>query len=146
MQKKGYDILSWIFLVVIIVLFSYNIISVNSMGSDFEKSVGNDLQRAIDSGNFSQINEARENMNNFAKDSSPKLLTVNSIKYSLYALGTIYSIIIFILCFRLKTGILEKLIVLIGGIITYGGLAVLTYFFDVRKKFNSIDPGRTPQI
>ncbi|MEA1936728.1 MAG: hypothetical protein U9N04_01280 [Patescibacteria group bacterium] len=146
MEKKSYDILSWIFLVVIVVLFSYNLISISSMSSDFEDKVGNNLQKAIDSGNFSQMDGARENMNNFVKDSSPKLVTSTSIKYSLYALGIIYSIIIFALCFRLKTGTLVKITVLIAGIISYGFFAILIYFFDVRKKFNSMDTRRAPQI
>lgn len=120
---------------IIIALFSYNIISINSTSNNFENSVGNDMQRAIDSGNFSQIEEARENMNNFIKDDPSGLITTNQIKYSLYILGTIYSIIIFILCFRLKTGTLEKLTILIGGIMTYGIAAILIYFFDIRKKF-----------
>jgi hypothetical protein len=54
----------------------------------------------------------------------------------LYVFGGLYSLLIFHLCYKLKTKTSVKLIVLIGGILTYGGLAILTYFFDVRKKFN----------
>ena len=133
MQKKGYDLLSWIFLVVIIVLFTYNLYLVNSIGSDFG---GKNLE-AMNSENISEIREKmNENMDDFAKSQTPKIAMVSLVKYFLYALGAIYSIIIFILCFKLKIGTLEKLIVLIGGILTYGGLALLVYFFDVRKKFD----------
>ena len=137
MQRKGYDILSWIFLVVIIILFAYNLYLVNSASS----GLFDGYKATIESGNFSEMKEMRENTRNamLTNDVSGKINQVNILKYALYGLGIIYSVIIFILCFRLKTGTFVKLVVLIGGILTYGGLAVLTYFFDVRKNFSSSD-------
>ena len=129
MLKKGYDILSWIWLVLLIVLFAYMWYSANSVATDlFDKNT-----EAINSGNFSQI---RENMDNAAINLPQEIAPVYILKYLLYGLGGNYSIIIFILCFKLKAEILDKLIVLIGGVLTYGGLAILTYFFDIRKKFS----------
>ena len=128
MSKKGYDILSWIFLVVIVVLFALSIYLATSSVSSFAQNNFN----AINSGNVS-----RDTFTNNFNDVKDNLITVNYLKIILYVLGGVYSIIIFILCFKLKTGTLVKLIVLIGGILTYGLLAILTYFFDVRKKFDS---------
>ena len=134
MLKKGYDILSWIWLVLLIILFASLWSVVNSAPTDlFDKQ-----KDAIDSGNFSEMSETMENLMN--EDTFGKIDNqANILKYTLYGLGAIYSIIIFILCFKLKVGTLEKMIILIGGIITYGGLALLTYFFDIRKKFSSGD-------
>lgn len=124
MSKKAYDILSWIWLISFVILFSASIYFATSSTSSFAQKNTDDLR----AGNIPNL---EENLNSVAGD----FQTFQIIKYVLYILGGIYSIIIFALCFKLKIGILEKLIALIGGIWTYGGLALLLYFFDVRKKF-----------
>ena len=118
----------------LIILFTYMVYGVNSAPTYLFDKYGD----AIDSGNFSQMDEAREKLMN--EDAFGKIDNqANILKNILYGLGTIYSIIIFVLCFKLKVGTLEKMIVLIGGIITYGGVALFLYFFEERKKFSSGD-------
>ena len=128
MLKRGYDIISWIWLVVLILLF---------LGSFYisTSTINNLSQKGLDGINDGKPLEFGDLKRNI-EEAKPSLISINIIKWALYLLGGIYSIIIFILCFRLKAGTLEKSIVLIGGILTYGGLALLTYFFDIRKKFN----------
>jgi len=137
MEKKGYDILSWIWLVLLIILFTYMVYGVNSASS----GLFDGHKEAIDSGNFSEMEKARENTRNLMamNDVSGKIVQAYIIKYILYWLGAIYSIIIFVLCFKLKVGTLEKIIILIGGILTYGVVALILYFFEERKKFRSGD-------
>lgn len=134
MGKKSYDILSWTWLALSIILFTSMVNGVNSAPTDLFDKYGD----SIDSGNFSEMDEAMENLMN--EDAFGKIdHQVNNLKYILYGLGTIYSIIIFALCFKLKVGTLEKGIILIGGIMTYGGVALFLYFFEERKKFSSGD-------
>ena len=89
MLKRGYDILSWIWLVLLIILFAYTGWVVNSAPTDlFDKH-----KDAIDSGNFSEMDEAMENLMN--EDAFGKIgHQVDILKYILYGLGAIYSIII----------------------------------------------------